>query len=120
MADGRCAWCCHHGCLGINDAAQVVGAFWDSAGREHGFLDTKGRFTTFDVPATAGTELVGINDHGEIAGNWFDSEGVEHGFTASQSAKPGGHNLISGKGGFVAPTATLDTNMIVGPLHGAG
>ncbi len=37
--------------MGINDAGQIVGVFFDSTG-DHGFLDTGGVFTTINVPGT--------------------------------------------------------------------
>ena len=37
--------------LGINDAGQIVGTFYDGTGA-HGFLLSEGTFTTIDVPGS--------------------------------------------------------------------
>jgi probable HAF family extracellular repeat protein len=66
--------------LGINSAGEIVGAFNDAANHTHGFLDTGGSFTKFDVPGiTSNTEAFGINDLGQIVGQFNDVMGV-HGF----------------------------------------
>jgi len=58
---------------GINDKGQVVGAYTDSSGQIHGFLDSGGAFTTIDIPGAAGTAACGINDSGQIVGTFKDA-----------------------------------------------
>src|SRR5215467_6886668 len=55
--------------LGINNVGEVVGAY-GAAGPEHGFLLSRGTFSTIDVPGIVVTEenAAGINNRGEIAG----------------------------------------------------
>jgi probable HAF family extracellular repeat protein len=48
--------------LGINNSGQIVGYYTDSAGAQHGFLDTNGAFTTLPFVPT------GINNVGQIVG----------------------------------------------------
>jgi probable HAF family extracellular repeat protein len=48
--------------LGINNSGQIVGYYTDSAGTQHGFLDTNGNFTTLPFLPT------GINNVGQIVG----------------------------------------------------
>ena len=57
---------------GINDQGDVVGMLLLTA-REglHGFLLSKGKFTTIDVPGSDGTEARGINALGGIAGEFM-------------------------------------------------
>lgn len=57
---------------GINDAGEIVGAYYDQAGIEHGFLDSNNVFTTIDYPGQM-TSLARINNVGEIAG-YFPNE----------------------------------------------
>jgi probable HAF family extracellular repeat protein len=64
---------------GINDHGQIVGAYVDSTGQRHGYLDTNGRFTTIDPPGATSAEASGINDRGQIVGFYSDSTG-QHGF----------------------------------------
>ena len=52
--------------------------FTDSTG-EHGFLYTRGSFTTLDVPGSYLTEAFGINAKGQIVGLFADGTGF-HGF----------------------------------------
>src|SRR6185369_14121025 len=41
---------------GINPAGDIVGSYTDAAGIQHGFLLSRGEFTTIDVPG----ELMGV------------------------------------------------------------
>src|SRR5437867_8361390 len=64
--------------FGINDAGDIVGDF----GR-HGFLYSRGIFTTVDVPGAVVTQAFGINNSGQIVGNFSDTTGA-HGFLYSR------------------------------------
>jgi probable HAF family extracellular repeat protein len=71
----------------INNREEVVGYFIYADGEKHGFLFSKGRFTTIDFPDALWTEAWGINDAGEIVGAYQDSAtGVIHGFLRSKGA----------------------------------
>jgi uncharacterized membrane protein len=52
----------------INDSGQIVGTFFGSDARNHGFLLSQGQYTTLDYPGSHNTHLTGINDEGEIVG----------------------------------------------------
>jgi uncharacterized membrane protein len=53
----------------INDRGQIVGIYGDDpAGRVHGFLLDKGRYTTIDAPGVPFTLPSGINNRGQIVG----------------------------------------------------
>lgn len=71
--------------FGINPAGDVVGTYNDAAGVQHGFLLSRGQFTTIDVPGwlvgatgTLPTVGRGINPAGDIVGS----------FTAPVSSAP--------------------------------
>jgi uncharacterized membrane protein len=70
--------------LGLNNNSQIVGLYFDSNSKEHGFLydTTAGIFTTIDYPSAISTAAVGINDAGEIVGFYDDASG-RHGFIAT-------------------------------------
>jgi probable HAF family extracellular repeat protein len=74
----------------INDAGEVAGLLFDSAGY-HGFIrDAAGNITVFDVPGSDprfGTEPEGINSSGQVTGVWQDSPHVYHGFTRQASGE---------------------------------
>src|SRR5215472_1386544 len=55
---------------GINPAGDIVGAFADGVGRQHGFLLSGGSFTTIDVPGAVATSANGIGPGGDIVGNY--------------------------------------------------
>ncbi len=71
--------------FGINPAGDIVGTYTDAIGGQHGFLLSRGQFTTIDVPgplvgATGSlpTAARGINPAGDIVGS----------FTAPVSSAP--------------------------------
>src|ERR1700730_2389599 len=71
---------------GINPQGDIVGYYSDSSGNTHGFLLSRGKFTTIDVPGAGAplyTEPYGINPQGDIVGYYSDSSGV-HGFLLSK------------------------------------
>ena len=67
---------------GINSAGDVVGAWDDTAGVEHGFVLRDGTFTSFDVPGAKWTDAYGITRDGQIVGQYAISSetGITHGF----------------------------------------
>ena len=67
----------------INNAAEIVGIYFDSAGVEHGYRLSNGRSITVDVPGAVVTEPHSINDRGQISGKYEDASGAWHGFIAS-------------------------------------
>ncbi len=65
---------------GIGPAGQIVGAYADGSGVEHGYLYSHGTFTTIDVPGTLvglspnvrlQTSVNGINPAGDMVGDYF-------------------------------------------------
>ena len=97
--------------LGINDAGQIVGAYFDSnSGVWHGFLrDAAGMITTIDVPRASYTAAYGITNAGQIVGTFQDAF-LLHGFLATPSLapvpEPGslllfGTGLLGGGGGLM-------------------
>lgn len=54
--------------LSLNNRGQVVGVYVDGDGSQHGYLLSRGRFTTIDVPGAAATDAFGINDRGQVVG----------------------------------------------------
>ena len=73
---------------GINADGAVVGAYADSAGKQHGFLLRGGIFTTIDYPGAVGTAALGINSLGDIVGSHTDdasgAASAIHGFLLHQ------------------------------------
>jgi hypothetical protein len=62
---------------GISAAGEMVGGFTDAVGAQHGFLLSRGRFTSIDVPGslvgragTLPTTADGINPAGDIVGQF--------------------------------------------------
>ena len=62
---------------GINPAGDIVGVYTDAVGVQHGFLRSRGQFTTIDVPGelagvagTLPTVARGISPSGEIVGSY--------------------------------------------------
>src|SRR5438270_184958 len=61
----------------------IAGEFDDADGNTHGFVLSKGVYTTLDVPGSLLTVAEGINNRGQIAGLFVDADGNQHGFVLS-------------------------------------
>jgi hypothetical protein len=61
------------------DGTVIVGGYFDSSLAVHGFLLHGGKFTTYDVPGAATTELT-FYDHGTFGGFYASSAGALFGF----------------------------------------
>lgn len=62
---------------GINPAGDIAGVYTDAVGRQHGFVLSRGQFTTIDVPGeiagvagTLPTVVRGISPSGELVGTY--------------------------------------------------
>lgn len=55
---------------GINPGGDIVGAYVDALGGQHGFLLSSGQFTTIDFPGAVATIANGISPSGDIVGNY--------------------------------------------------
>ena len=55
---------------GISPTRDIVGAFTDAVGAQHGFLLSRGQFTTIDVPGALATIARGISPTGDIVGQY--------------------------------------------------
>jgi probable HAF family extracellular repeat protein len=66
----------------INDSGEIVGYFFDSSGRQHGFSYVQGQWTRIDYPGARATVSLGINSAGLIVGAFLDAtQPIVHGFT---------------------------------------
>ena len=66
--------------LGINPAGEIVGAYDDALGNEHGFLLRAGTFTSFDYPGAAWTDAYAITPQGDIVGQYGNGDKITRGF----------------------------------------
>lgn len=101
--------------------AQVVGFYHDARGT-HGFLWSRGHFTTFDYPHAQNTWLTGINRRQAIVGMYAGSDGVSHGF-AYAAGKYTALTCPLNRGfgpAIVLPNAINDAAVIVGNQGIAG
>jgi hypothetical protein len=100
---------------------EVVGFFHDARGT-HGFVWSRGRYTTINYPGAKNTWTLGINGRQEIVGTYAGSDGIAHGFsyargTYTKITCP----LTRGPGpGDVAPNAVNDAGAIAGTYGADG
>ncbi len=66
--------------LGINPAGDIVGAWDDSSGSEHGFVLRAGAFASFDYPGAVWTDAYAITPQGDIVGQYGLPDNTTHGF----------------------------------------
>jgi probable HAF family extracellular repeat protein len=97
--------------LGINDAGQIVGSYFDSANAEHGFLYVNGIYTTIDAPGGVFTAASAINNSGQIVGRFCDGP-VCHGYLDAN----GTFTTIDvpGAGSYTGALGINDAGQIVG------
>lgn len=72
----------------INNAGQIVGSYKDTAGKQHGFLQSSSGFTTIDAPGYDQLQAQDINNSGQIVGLYANPSGgvyggIAHGFILS-------------------------------------
>ena len=67
--------------LAVNSLGTIVGAYADTSGRVHGFLDDHGlgKFTTLDFHGAVMTQINSIVNLRYMAGSYVDSAKLEHG-----------------------------------------
>jgi uncharacterized membrane protein len=102
---------------GINDLGEVTGYYFDASGLQHGFVrSAAGKFTSFDVPGSAGlSNPVAINLEGSVVGYYLDSSSQFHAFLRKSSGSfvsfdgPGGCNSGTSAGCF--GTAAFNVNV---------
>ena len=58
----------------------IVGANRTADGAVHGWMFTKGAFTTIDYPGAVASLAAGINGRGDVTGWYMDADGAHHGF----------------------------------------
>jgi probable HAF family extracellular repeat protein len=68
----------------INPSGDIVGSYGSADGKTHGFLLSKGVYTSIDFPGAGVTSANGINSEGEIVGAYRDGNGRAHGFLLSE------------------------------------
>jgi probable HAF family extracellular repeat protein len=68
---------------GINDAGQIVGSYWDSNGRTHGFTLNGTTYTSVDYPGAIFTDVYGVNTDGLIVGRYGVTSSNSQGFLLS-------------------------------------
>ena len=57
-----------------NSTHEIAGQFVDADGNTHGFVLSKGVFTTIDVPDAGLTSVNGISANGRLAGTYEDAD----------------------------------------------
>ena len=71
----------------INNADDVGGFFVNAAGKDRGFLDIGGTFTTVSLPGFADTQILGINNRGLAVGQAFGPLGFTVGFVYNEATQ---------------------------------
>jgi hypothetical protein len=72
--------------FGISARGDIVGLYFTLDGRTHGFLLSRGRYSTIDVPGSIRTNALAINAHGDIVGRYDTPDTVAHGYVLSNGA----------------------------------
>jgi hypothetical protein len=92
-----------------NSTHEVAGDFTDNDGVTHGFVLSKGVFTTVDFPGAAFTQINGINASGRFAGTYYINSDPEN-----------ARGFFSSKGDFVTIHPPQSSRTQVGFLNAQG
>ncbi len=92
----------------VNDHGYAVGAYYDAAQVEHGFLYRRGQFENYDYPGALNTQLNGINSSNMAVGNFSNSQGQGSGF-----------QLFDGVAGIINLTVNQDGQEVSVPAGNA-
>ncbi|PYV75543.1 MAG: hypothetical protein DMG96_16845 [Acidobacteria bacterium] len=73
----------------ITPSGEIVGRYFSSDGRQHGFVLRKGAFTSLDVPGASFTDAAWVNARGDIAGTYnLEGEPQGHGYALRNGTLP--------------------------------
>jgi hypothetical protein len=67
--------------MGINDAGEIAGYYFDATGYARGFIYANGAFSSVAVAGARATVLTSVTNGGLVAGIYVDALDEEHGFT---------------------------------------
>ncbi len=100
----------------INNAGIIAGPYFDSNGKEHGFIRLKdGTSFTIDYPGSSDTDATGINNGGSVTGIYLDATFNAHGFVRDPTGAWVGFDVPGGNFGFFNPTLTInDSGLVAG------
>jgi probable HAF family extracellular repeat protein len=104
---------------GLNNLGDTVGFWVNGTGKNLGFVEWNGVFTSYKNPNTgAGTvnQLLGINDKGIAVGFYTDANGVNHAYKLNQSTGKFSAIVPPGSKNGAAATGINDNGDIVGFL----
>jgi probable HAF family extracellular repeat protein len=103
---------------GINASGAVVGAYVDSAGKQHAFLLDSGTFTSIDYPGALSTGARGINSNGDIVGVHTDVAGLPGGGARGFLLQQGNFTDVNYPGHLnTIPVKVTDDDQVVGCYH---
>jgi hypothetical protein len=58
----------------------MVGFYYSKDGKQHGFVLSKGKFVSIDIPGATATEANGIDPQGDVVGRYVTPDGHTHGY----------------------------------------
>ena len=99
----------------INNHGEIVGSYFDSSQRSHGYVYADGITQTIDVPNSTSTGVTGINDRGEMVGTYSTGQ-TRSAFVYSSGAftplsLPGAPQDINNRGQIVGSYYTAVGNV---------
>jgi probable HAF family extracellular repeat protein len=95
--------------VGINDATQIVGYYYDISDTAHGFFYDGTNYTTIDDPLGWWSAADGINNNGQIVGNYLDRTPADK-----------SHGFLYSNGSYTTIDDPLGTNTVARGINDAG
>ena len=100
--------------VGVNDAGEVVGSYVDATGVQHGFIDSSGVVSSFDIPGAAETDITGVTNGGQVIGYSLASGPTGTADAVGFSGAPSNPTSISVPGQDIEPVASDGALTVVG------
>ena len=102
--------------IAINNSGVVAGPYYDTNGKEHGFVRLNdGTFLTIDYPDSSSTDVTGINNLGSLTGIYTDASFNAHGFVRAPGGAWVSFDVPGGNFGFFYPALYInDSGSVAG------
>ena len=100
--------------VAVNDGGEIAGSYADANGVQHGFIDSAGVVSSFDIAGAAQTDITGVTNGGQVIGYSLPAGPAGTTNAVGFAGLPGSTTPIAVAGQDIEPTAGNGVSTIVG------